>query len=82
MGDDHGAEVGGIEAGLLPVAAAQVRETLEEPAVDQDAGVVALDEELAAGDRAYRTEQPQECRSGRGGSGARGCLGHDPPSLR
>lgn len=82
MGDDHRVDVGGVAGQRLPVPAPEVRETLEEAAVDEDAGVVALDEELAAGHRAHPAQEPQQGRSGRHGAraGARG-VGHVRPSF-
>ncbi|MEJ8641035.1 hypothetical protein WKI68_05305 [Streptomyces sp. MS1.HAVA.3] len=42
MRDRHRVDVGGVGRKHLPVAAAQVCETLEEAAADQDPGVTAL----------------------------------------
>ncbi|MDX3637093.1 hypothetical protein [Streptomyces europaeiscabiei] len=41
-------------------APSQVGEALEEAAVDEYAGVVALDEELAAGDRAHAAQEGEQ----------------------
>ncbi len=57
---DDRVDVAGVAGQLVPVAAAQVRQALEESAVDEDPGVVALDQELAAGHRPDTTEEPQQ----------------------
>lgn len=82
MGDDHGVDGRGVARQLGPVAAAQVRETLEEAAVEEDPGVIALDEESTAGDGPDAAQEAQQrgSRSGRGQ--VRFCLGHRRPLLR
>lgn len=82
MGDDHGVDGRGVARQLRPVAAAQVRETLEEAAVEEDPGMVALDEELAAGDGPDAAEEAQQRGSRPGRGQVRFCLGHRRPLLR
>lgn len=65
VGHDHGVDVRGVARQRSPVAATQVSEPLEQSAVDQDARVVALDEELAPRDGAHAAEEAQERRPGR-----------------
>lgn len=54
---DHGVDVRCIARQAPPVAPSEVGETLEEPTVEQDPGVVALDEELTASDGANPAEE-------------------------
>lgn len=81
MGDDHGVHVRGVAGEPLPVAVPQLRETLEETAVEEDPRMVALDQEPAAGDRPHATRETRQGRPRGRGSGIRGCLGHGRPSF-
>ena len=79
--DHYGVDVGGVARQLRPVAAAQVREALEEAAFEEDPGMVALDEEFAAGDGSDAAEEAQQRGSRRGSAGPESVSNMTGPSF-
>lgn len=59
MCEDHRTDTAGVRTDVPPVALPPGLLTLEQPAVDQDPGVVALEQEPAPGHRAGRTQEGQ-----------------------
>ena len=59
VGEDDGVDRGGVDRQRLPVALAQLLETLKQPAVDEDAMAVHLEQVLRAGHGAGGAEERQ-----------------------
>ncbi len=62
VGQNHEIELGRLERRCRPVPQAEFLESLEQPAIDEHAEAVVLEQELRAGDGTGRAEEGQTCQ--------------------
>lgn len=80
VSDDDRFDVLRVARQAAPIPSAEVRDALEQAAVHEDPGVVALDQELAPRDGSHASEEREQCRTlsrGRQVPGPRGGGVHD-----